>query len=61
MIVHLKTPFEYDGNGDGVIQYEGELVPAGLNIIGRDGKTYILPFENVLVMENPDSSDHDES
>ena len=56
MIVILKTAFEYDGNGDAVVRYDtAALVPAGLNIVGRDGLTYILPFENVLVMQNPDS------
>ena len=56
MIVILKTAFEYDDNGDAVVRYDNaELVPAGLNIVGRDGLTYILPFENVLVMQNPDS------
>ena len=56
MRVFVKQAFEWDGNGDAVISYDNaELVPAGLSLVGRDGLTYILPFENVLVMQNPDS------
>lgn len=56
MIVHVKQAFEFEDDGTHVIRYENaELAPAGLNVVGRDGNVYILPFENVLVMQNPDS------
>jgi hypothetical protein len=56
MIVYVKHFFENNEDGSPATRYDdAELAPAGLNVTGRDGNVYIVPFENILVMQNPDS------